>query len=341
MSRFRLTGVSGLGPLAGVCDASGDGRFNRVLRKAGVPASLVAAPHAMIPLQAMYALFEEGARATGDELLGLRVGAAMHPADFGIWVRYAVAARTIREMVGRLVRTLDYHQPGAALSMVERDGTAVLRYHAAEPRGAGRTFHADHVLDPMLTALRVFAGPGWKPRAFHLPYTRPVHWRRIEEALGAPVVFGSSGAGLEFTSSVLDIPAAQPRPRVTMADVRRAMAPRRPGTTAGAVASLVTFSPEGDGASLSTIAGLLGVSARALQIELQREGTSFREVVARMRLAEARCLLRETAMSVSDIAWTLGYSELPHFTRAFTKGAGVAPSVFRALGRADAAARAE
>jgi AraC-like DNA-binding protein len=339
MSRFRLTGVSGLGPLARVCDASGDGNFSRVLRKAGVPASLIAAPHAMIPMQAMYALFEEGARATGDELLGLRVGAAMDPGEFGVWVRYAICAETLRDMVKRLDRTLEYHQPGATIRLADRDGTALLRYRAADSRGTGLSFHADHVLEPMLAAVRVFAGSRWMPLAYHLPYARPVHWRRIEEALGAPVVFGSSGTGLDLPSALLDAPAVQPRPRVTMADVQRAMAQREPASTAGAVASLITFSPENDGASLPTIAGLLGVSARALQMALQREGTSFRQVVARLRLAEARCLLRETSMSVSDIAWSLGYSELPHFTRAFTKGTGVAPSVFRALAPAEAAGR--
>jgi AraC-like DNA-binding protein len=331
MSRFRLTGVSGLGPLARVCESVGDGVLDRVLRGAGVPASLIASPDAMIPLQAMYAVFGESARAAGDELFGLRVGEAMHPADFGIWVRYALAARTAREMIRRTAGTVDYHQPGATLSLTETDGVAIFRYHAAERRGEGRAVHADHVLGPMLAAMRVFAGPTWLPEAFHLPYARPPHWRRLEDRLGAPAVFESSGAGLAFPAGLLDIvaEAGLPRPPITLADVRRRMVGRRPTTTAGAVASLVTFSPEGDGASLPTIAALLGRSPRALQAELQLEGTTFRDVVARLRLARARCLLRETSMSVSEIAWTLGYSELPHFTRAFTRGTGMPPSLFR------------
>lgn len=332
MSRFRLTGITGLGPLARVCDAAGDGTFDRVLRRAGVPASLVASPRAMIPLPAMYALFAEGARATGDDLLGLRVGGAMHPADFGIWVRYAIGATTIRSMAERLARTLDYHQPGAVLALTERDGAAFLLYRAAEPHGAGHSVHADHVLCPMLAAIRVFAGPGWMPKAFHVPYARPPHGRRLEETLGAPVVFGASGTGVEFPAAIVDRPAERRGRGVTMADVHRTMAARRRSGIVGAVASIVTFSPEGDGASLEATAALLGVSTRTLQNELRREGTSFRDLVARMRLAEARSLLRDTALSISDIAWELGYSELPHFTRAFTRGTGMAPSVYRALG---------
>ena len=160
MSRFRLTGVSGLGPLARVCDSVGDGVLDRVLRRAGVPASLIAAPGAMIPLPAMYAVFGESARAAGDDLFGLHIGEAMKPGDFGIWVVYALSARTARGFIARSARTLHFHQPGATLSLAEKDGDAVFLYRSPERGGEGHAVHADHVLGPMLAALRVFGGAG-------------------------------------------------------------------------------------------------------------------------------------------------------------------------------------
>lgn len=65
----------------------------------------------------------------------------------------------------------------------------------------------------------------------------------------------------------------------------------------------------------------------------------FREVtettpgrfLAAIRLFRAKCLLRETALNVTDIAYMVGYNSLGTFTTRFTRSVGTSPARFRAL----------
>jgi AraC-like DNA-binding protein len=331
MSHVHLTAVSGLGPFRRICDAAGDRVFSLAIRSAGVPMSLVEAPHAMMPLSVMFTLFGEAARLTGDDLFGLRLGGAMHPVEFGAWVRYALAGRTLRQTIERCMRSVYFHQPGARFSLDKVDDGIAWRFHGAAADTTGRSAHADHLLPPMLNVVRHFAGAHWLPLAFYVPYPRPPHAAQLQRWLRARIVFGSPSIGLLFPEPVLDLarPERENEAAASLGEMRRELARRRTRTVAGSVASMITFGPDHDGFELATIARLMGRSSRALQKDLKIEGTGFREVLSRVRLAEARTLIKETALPLSEIAWRLGYSELPHFSRAFSSGMGIAPSEYR------------
>lgn len=81
--------------------------------------------------------------------------------------------------------------------------------------------------------------------------------------------------------------------------------------------------------SEEAVSDRLSMGRRRLQRALKAEGTSFREVRDRFFEARARALLAEPHASISEIAQSLGYSEINSFRRAFRKWTGVSPSVFR------------
>lgn len=58
-------------------------------------------------------------------------------------------------------------------------------------------------------------------------------------------------------------------------------------------------------------------------------GISPLHYLQRLRLSKGAQLLRETALSVTEISSTIGYSDLYSFTRAFTKQYGISPSGYR------------
>lgn len=83
--------------------------------------------------------------------------------------------------------------------------------------------------------------------------------------------------------------------------------------------------------TITAVARVLSVSPRQLQRAYARfgEGT-FREdlVAARMRNA-ARLLADYPAIPVSDVGRLVGYSQGPHFSRAFRRRYGLTPARFR------------
>lgn len=63
-------------------------------------------------------------------------------------------------------------------------------------------------------------------------------------------------------------------------------------------------------------------------------GMSLREYCFELRMQQAKALLLESDMSISEVAATVGFSEPTNFTNAFQKHCGTLPSYFRRAGKA-------
>lgn len=73
----------------------------------------------------------------------------------------------------------------------------------------------------------------------------------------------------------------------------------------------------------------LNISARTLQKRLSAESTSFRKILEQVREKQARHLLLNTDLPLSDLSSILGYAEQSSFTRAFRQWTGVTPGEYR------------
>jgi AraC-like DNA-binding protein len=82
--------------------------------------------------------------------------------------------------------------------------------------------------------------------------------------------------------------------------------------------------------NLCAFARRAGISERHASRLFQEEiGRTFREHVAVLRLERAKALLRNTEMSVIDVAGETGWSSLAHFNSVFRRRVGSTPSQFR------------
>lgn len=74
----------------------------------------------------------------------------------------------------------------------------------------------------------------------------------------------------------------------------------------------------------------MNMSARNLNLICQAIfNKSVSEIVETRKLVEARQLLINTDLSISEIGYELGYNEKAYFTRVFTKKTGLTPTDFR------------
>ena len=82
--------------------------------------------------------------------------------------------------------------------------------------------------------------------------------------------------------------------------------------------------------SRDAMARFAGVSARHLdRLFAEHRGTSFLDDYQLLRLEHADRLLRQSALSISEIAFATGYSSSSHFTRAYRRRFGAPPSAAR------------
>ncbi|MDP9699095.1 YesN/AraC family two-component response regulator [Paenibacillus intestini] len=109
------------------------------------------------------------------------------------------------------------------------------------------------------------------------------------------------------------------------------MAQADPGSS-GLVAEAVQYLKEHyrTKIKLQQLANHIHVNSAYLGQQFKREmGVSFSEYVHRLRIEEARRMLRRTNMKISDIAFELGYHDAEYFTEKFKALTGELPSLYK------------
>jgi AraC family transcriptional regulator, regulatory protein of adaptative response / methylphosphotriester-DNA alkyltransferase methyltransferase len=87
--------------------------------------------------------------------------------------------------------------------------------------------------------------------------------------------------------------------------------------------------------SLDDIARRVASSRRQLQRAYSEVGaTTFRDQLTRVRMDRAAELLARRSVTVREVAHRVGYRQPAQFAKAFRREKGLAPSDFRAAGRA-------
>jgi AraC-like DNA-binding protein len=77
------------------------------------------------------------------------------------------------------------------------------------------------------------------------------------------------------------------------------------------------------------VAQSLNVSARTLRRKLRDENSSFRQVVDELRRDMAVRYLRDTNLTVEEIADSLGFSDAANFRQAFRRWTKTTPREFK------------
>ncbi len=81
---------------------------------------------------------------------------------------------------------------------------------------------------------------------------------------------------------------------------------------------------------MERLAARLKTSVRTLNRALAAEGLSYRKLVDQLRQELACRHLADDRVSIAEVAFLLGFSELSAFYRAFKRWTGYTPADFRA-----------
>lgn len=85
--------------------------------------------------------------------------------------------------------------------------------------------------------------------------------------------------------------------------------------------------------ALADVADIAGVSTRTLQRKLAHLGLTYSDILETARYENASRLLRDTDCRIIDVAFSSGYTDPAHFSRAFRRMTGVTPREFRQQSR--------
>lgn len=81
--------------------------------------------------------------------------------------------------------------------------------------------------------------------------------------------------------------------------------------------------------TMEMVADRLCKSVRTLHRHLQREGTSYQQLLINYRIAVAKCYLLETRIPSSEVGKLVGYADSANFYRIFRCAEGITPNQYR------------
>jgi AraC-like DNA-binding protein len=153
---------------------------------------------------------------------------------------------------------------------------------------------------------------------------------------GGDVAFGAAADELAFSSSIKGMPIIGADPYLNdmlIGYCEEAISARatKPNSFRLNVENAVALLLPHGNARADTVARKLGVSRRTLARRLASEKLTFAEVVQRLKSDLARRHLADDSLSISEIAWLLGYQDVSAFTHAFKRWTGEAPRRARQL----------
>jgi AraC-like DNA-binding protein len=316
-----------------------------LLHRAGLLEKDLAAPrhgplHNRISAVGQARFLDYAAEALDDNAFGLHLAEQTDPHDAGILFYVASAAKNFGEALALFERYFRIVNEAVRLKLTRTgEGLAVEVEFVGLPRHVVRQ-NAEFGISVILKALREIAGRNIRPTRAAFVHMRNSDLRDFERFYGCTVEFGraaSEGASsnlLEFSNDALAIPLMTAdaklldalQPFIDMAtEERKTVA----GTLRAAVESEVEgLLPHGK-AQAHTVAKALAVSVRTLSRRLADEGTTYTEVVDQLRRSLALQYLKDPGMSLSQIAWLLGYEGSTSFNHAFKRWTGRSPSVAR------------
>jgi AraC-like DNA-binding protein len=184
-----------------------------------------------------------------------------------------------------------------------------------------------------LTVVEVAREPAL-PARYIATMERPTHAPRYAGIAPARVSFGAPVPGLRISlpAAALELPLAMANPRAARAAEERCRAQLNQARSRRRWSdwcAMMLRESEDCRPTLGELAGIMNVCPRTLSRYLETEGTGFRSLSLKVRTARARQLLREGALSVTQIAYRLGYADVASFVRSFRAQCGRTPGAWR------------
>jgi len=305
------------------------------LAGSGLSESRLQAPGTRISYKQMLAVFRNALQLTPDPALALLAGQRMHVTAYGMYGYALLSSPTHADGVDFAVRHHRVMGPVADMVFALRDAAVVFSYQpllVPDPTDALYRFVTEFQFASHLTLTTDLYGAAFKFSQVRLSYPAPAHASAYRKVFKCPVHFRQPVDELRFDAAWLDEPMPYADP-ITNAMARemceKSLAEVNQAEGLAASIRRVLIEHPGRFPSVEAMADELHLNPRTLRRRLDAEETSYRAIVAEVRMRLAIGYLRETGMTNEEIASRLGYSDAANFRHAFARWTDKSPSDFR------------
>ena len=306
-----------------------------ILERIGMDPTLLTVPDARFPAMTVRRFWESVIAATGDELIGLTCGQEMqaptlHGLGLAIMTSHSLAqVLDLTARYGKVISTtmdlsLAHDAGGSSLYLrtlhgYEAKHAALLCVLAFVHRQANSL--SQHRVTPLEVGVRIHK-------------CSPKDRERLEAYFGCPVeTEGGRGWFIRYAYDDVMEPYAAQNAMLREANeqiVRQYLnRVRQYSFTVRVEEEIEELLKAGEGVRIQDVAARLNMSSRTLQRRLEGEGAVFMHLVDKHKKQLAHDALAHTERSITEIAYTIGFSDPSNFSRTCARWFGCSPAAYR------------
>lgn len=302
-----------------------------LLRKADLTQEQIDDPRARIRVRDQIKLLNLVAAALEDDLLGFHLAQTADFRTLGLFYYVLASSDVLIDALQRIERYSSIINEGVLPKCIDRKFVGISFHHVGVSRHLDR-----HQLEFWMAAFvrvcRNLTGLRFLPIRARMTHRRAQN-TEFAECLGNQIEFGAAADEILFSNSIRQSPIVSGDPylnKVLIGYCEDAISHRRNhGSFQSSVENaIVPLLPHGN-ARADEIARHLGLSPRTFARRLSTEGLTFSGLLEGLRSDLANRYLADEDLSISEIAWLLGYREVSSFSHAFKRWTGKTPREVR------------
>jgi AraC-like DNA-binding protein len=297
----------------------------------------ISLPATRVSLNQVIEFYRNAAKLSRDPHFALHTGLRLNVSAHGMYGFGILSSTNFRQTINFAMK---YHQlatPVITINFKEQSGCGIWTFMPLpDVRIDARLykFVVEMQFGIILSLHRDVMGPSFAAREIHVTYDPPADAPNYPDIFGSPVLFGQSENALLFDAAWLDGTPNLGNENsyatvVALCDGLMEEFKLRTGLV-GRVRRAVMINLMRP-INFDDIAKSLNMSARSLRRKLREEDTSFRMLVDELRKDVAIKYLRDTDLTVEDIAEALGFSDAANFRHAFRRWTKGSPHEFRGI----------
>lgn len=303
-----------------------------LFESSGLSPSMLEVPETMISYAQLGVLARNALRLTQNPALGLDVGRNMRAPQLGMLGFAMISSSTVGAALDLMLRHSRTLAPSLSMELRVEGDQALFSMHETIELGSLKTFVMEWALSFYESFGRALVGRTLPVHRLEFSYPRPAHADRYRAVHDVPMEFERESTAFVFDAALLEAEIAFADPvAARMAEQSYALYSPTFGELRGVLDQTrgMLGAWSGSPPSLDALAQRLQTSARTLRRSLREMGTSYHELLNDARRTRAVEWVRNTDMTMIEIAARLGFSDVRSFRRAFKRWTGQVPTTVR------------
>ena len=312
-----------------------------LFKELGLDPKLLSDGNARYDAKKMACLWRRAVELSGNPCIGVDIGQLWGATTFNALGFAWLASSSLGDALRRFVKYTQVINDGTVSELIMRGGDYELSINAVDVSFSPEHASLDAGAVAFVKMCRLLRGDAFKPDEvlfFHQPSVSNVP---LEAYLRCGVRYKTNSIShantlLKIRINRYDVEAELPTGNSALVQASELLTLdylntlKMSSVSNRVMAKLVELLP-GAKVSEKDLANKLNMSPRSLQRRLLEEGTSYKALLSQMRQDMAKLHLKNSHLSLSDVAYLLGFSEQASFSRAFRRWYDMAPTDYRKM----------